>query len=124
MTQAATVTADRQAIAAVLEQYRAGGESGRNEDLRPIFHADATIHGYVGPDYFGGPIQNFYEWHEASGPATGLTMTITDIDIEGTIATARVELANWNGHNFTDMFTLLKTDGTWLIISKVFHLHA
>jgi hypothetical protein len=36
---------------------------------------------------------------------------------------ARVELDNWTGHKFTDMFTLLKTDGQWKIISKVFYLH-
>jgi len=35
----------------------------------------------------------------------------------------RVELDNWTGHKFTDMFTLLKTDGQWKIISKVFYLH-
>jgi len=48
---------------------------------------------------------------------------ITNIDIESTIATARVELDNWIGHKFTDMFTLLKTEGEWKIISKVFYLH-
>jgi hypothetical protein len=35
----------------------------------------------------------------------------------------RLELDNWTGHRFTDMFTLLKVDGEWKIISKVFHLH-
>jgi hypothetical protein len=30
---------------------------------------------------------------------------------------------NWTGHKFTDVFTLLKTDGEWKIISKVFYLH-
>lgn len=124
MTRAALLDADRKAITTLLEHYQAGARSGRSADLRPIFHADAMIHGYVGPDLFAGPIANFYAWHESNGPAPGLEMTIADIDIEGTIAAARIEITDWTGHRFTDMFTLLKTGGQWKIISKVFHLHA
>ena len=36
----------------------------------------------------------------------------------------RLEIEDWTGHRFTDMFTLLKMDGQWKIVSKVFHLHA
>lgn len=123
MTHTATLDADRRAIAAVLNQYRAGAVSGRIADLEDAFHTDAIIHGYVGPDLFAGPIANFYAWHESNGPAPGLAMTIADIDIEGTIATARIEITNWTGHRFTDMFTLLKVGDEWKIISKVFYLH-
>ena len=49
---------------------------------------------------------------------------ITDIDVVGTIATVRLESDNWTGHKFTDFFTLLKVDGTWKIMNKVFYLHA
>jgi len=45
------------------------------------------------------------------------------IDIVETVATVRLELENWNGRRFTDMFTLLKVDGEWKIMNKVFHLH-
>jgi len=45
------------------------------------------------------------------------------VDIGETVATVRLELENWSGHRFTDMFTLLKVDGEWKIINKVFHLH-
>ncbi len=38
--------------------------------------------------------------------------------------TVRLELDNWTGHRFTDLFTLLKVDGQWQIMNKVFHLHA
>jgi hypothetical protein len=48
---------------------------------------------------------------------------IASIDLNGTVATARVELYNWSGHRFTDQFTLLKYEGEWKIISKVFYLH-
>ena len=48
---------------------------------------------------------------------------ITNIDIEVTVATVRLESDNWSGHTFTDFFTLLKLDNQWKIMNKVFHLH-
>jgi hypothetical protein len=45
------------------------------------------------------------------------------IDVEGTAATARIEIDNWTGHRFTDFFTLVKIDGRWLILNKVFFMH-
>ena len=59
-----------------------------------------------------------------NGAATGLKARIADIDISGTVASVRLELDNWTGHKFTDMFTLLKVDDKWKIMNKVFHLHA
>jgi hypothetical protein len=111
------------AIQEVMQAYTAGAISGRIEDLSPAFYQEATIHGYVGPDLFGGPIQGFYEWHKENGPAADLRARITSIDVESGIATVRMELDNWTGHRFTDMFTLLEMDGEWKIISKVFVMH-
>jgi hypothetical protein len=91
--------------------------------MKPAFHDGATIYGYIGEDLFGGPIQQLFDWNDSNGPAAGLKSDITNVDIQGSVATARVELDNWTGHRFTDMFTLLKTNGEWKIISKVFYLH-
>lgn len=117
------ILSDREAITAAIETYVNGGKSGKGDDMKPAFHEGATIYGYIGPDLFGGAIQRLFDWNDGNGPATELKSNVTNIDIEGTIATARVELDNWTGHKFTDMFTLLKTDGEWKIISKVFYLH-
>lgn len=116
-------TSEHDAIARVIQRYLDGARSGKGEDMKPAFHADATISGYVGPDLFAGPIQRMFEWHDQNGPATDLESIVASIDIAGSIATVRLELDNWTGHRFTDMFTLLKVDGEWKIISKVFHLH-
>ena len=43
--------------------------------------------------------------------------------IEGSAASVRVELDNWTDHRFTDFFTLVKINGQWRIMSKVFFLH-
>ena len=123
MNDASAQVSDQAAIARTIQTYIDGGISGRGDDMKPAFHSDATIHGYIGPDLFGGAIQGLFDWNDSNGPAAGLQSQIANIDIEGHIATVRLELDNWTGHKFTDMFTLLKMDGEWKIISKVFYLH-
>lgn len=123
MTTASAQASDREAIEKTIQTYVNGGISGKGDDMKPAFHEGATIYGYIGPDLFGGPIQGLFDWNDGNGPAVDLKSNIAGIDIEGTVATVRVELDNWTGHQFTDMFTLLKTDGEWKIISKVFYLH-
>lgn len=118
-----TAVSEHDAIARTVQQYVDGGKSGRSAEMQAAFHPDATIFGYVGPDLFAGPIQKLFDWNDQNGPATQLQSQIANIDIAGTIATVRLELDNWTGHRFTDMFTLLKVDGEWKIISKVFYLH-
>jgi hypothetical protein len=70
------------------------------------------------------PGQTLFAWNDDNGPATELEDRIASIDVTGTVATVRLELENWTGFRFTDLFTLLKVDGDWKIMNKVFHLHA
>ena len=116
-------TNDNEMIKNTLQFYIDGAKSGKGNDMKPAFHSDATIFGYIGNDLFAGPIQKLFDWNDKNGPATELKTEITDIDVVGTIATVRLESDNWTGHKFTDFFTLLKVDGTWKIMNKVFHLH-
>ena len=92
--------------------------------MKPAFDKDATIFGYAGADLFAGPIQLLFDWNDENGPATELEARIAGIDLVDTVATVRLELYNWTGHRYTDMFTLLKVDGEWKIVNKVFHLHS
>jgi len=123
MSTSAKTVSEYDAIAETVQRYIEGGKSGRGADMKAAFHPDATIFGYIGADLFAGPIQKLFDWNDQNGPAAELQARLAGIDIAGTIATARLELDNWTGHKFTDMFTLLKTDGEWKIISKVFYLH-
>lgn len=110
-------------IDGLMQTYIEGARSGSSDHMRPIFHELATICGYVGPDLFAGPIGMFYEWHDDNGAATDIKAGESRIDIKGTAATVRIEIDNWTGHRFTDFFTLVKVEGRWQILSKVFHLH-
>jgi putative lumazine-binding protein len=123
MSTSTTKVNEYDAIARVVQHYINGAKSGKGEDMKLAFHEDATIFGYVGNDLFAGPIQQLFTWNDQNGPATGLQARIASIDLIDTVATVRLELENWTGHRFTDLFTLLKVDGEWKIMNKVFHLH-
>lgn len=118
-----TAVHEYDAISKTIETYVHGGRSGKGSDMKPAFHPDATIHGYVGPDLFAGPIQGLFDWVDNNPPATHVLARLASVDVAGTIATVRLEIDNWGGHRFTDMFTLLKLNGQWKIISKIFYLH-
>jgi hypothetical protein len=122
-TSKAVDISEYDAIARTVQQYIDGGKTGRTEEMKKAFHPDATIFGYTGPDLLAGPIQGLFDWNDKNGAATELQGRITSIDLVETVATVRLELENWSGQRFTDMFTLLKVDGQWKIINKVFHLH-
>ena len=123
MSTVATKTNEREAIAGALEHYLDGAKTGNGDRMKPAFHEDATIFGYIGPDLFAGPIKKLFDWNDENGPASEIQSRIASIDVIGTVATVRLELDNWTGHRFTDLFTLLKVDGEWKIMNKVFHLH-
>ncbi len=124
MSNATSTVNEHDVIKQVVQHYIDGARSGRGDDMRPAFHEDATIFGYVGPDLFAGPIENLFTWNDENGPAAELEARIASIDVIETVATVRLELDNWTGTRFTDLFTLLKVDGEWKIMNKVFHAHA
>ncbi len=124
MSVISTDVREHDAIAKTLQHYIDGTRSGNGDDMKRAFHKDATIFGYAGADLFGGPIQQLFDWSDENGPAAELQARVASIDLAGTAATVRLELTDLKGASYTDMFTLLKVDGEWKIISKVFHLYS
>ncbi len=124
MSNVPTKVSENDAIARTVQHYIDGAKSGKGDDMKPAFHKDATIFGYAGADLFGGPIQLLFDWNDENGPATELEARIAGIDLADTVANVRLELDSWSGHRYTDMFTLLKVDGEWKIMNKVFDLHS
>ena len=112
------------AITETIQHYINGARSGKGDEMEPAFHRDATVFGYVGTDLLAGPIQILLDWNDNNGPARELETHLARIDLVDTVATVRLELDNWTGLTFTDLFTLLKVDGQWKIMNKVFHAHS
>ena len=113
---------EKEAIARTVQYYIDGAKLGSSTEMRRAFHEDATIFGYEGDGLFAGPIQRLFAWHDRNGPASDIRAEIVNVDIATSIATVRLELDNWTGTNYTDLFTLLKVDGHWKIMNKVFHI--
>ncbi len=123
MNDMSTDVRQHDAIAKTVQHYIDGAKSGSGDDMKAAFHEEATFFGNVGADVFGGPIRMMFDWNDENGPATELQARIASIDLIDTVATVRLELDNWTGTRYTDLFTLLKVDGEWKIMNKVFHLH-
>lgn len=112
---------DVQEITTVLENYIAGGVAGDSGLMAESFHPDATIHGInEGGDSEGGPIQILFDSVEGQ-PAPGLTGVVGPIEVNTNTATATAVLKDWGGVDYTDQFTLLKVQGNWQILSKVYY---
>jgi hypothetical protein len=118
-----TAVQEYDAILACLQQYVEGGRAGKSEVMKPAFHELATIAGYLGEELIAAPIAGLFDWVDNNPPAEGLQLRVGSVDVQGSIASVRLEMDNWGGHRFTDMMTLLKTDGEWKVMSKVFYLH-
>ena len=124
MSSTATNIEEYAVINNVIQHYIDSARSGNNNVMKSVFHPDAMIFGHAGPVLFAGPIQQFFNWHEENGPAAELQARIASIDLNNTVATVRLELENWTGNRFTDLFSLFKSNGVWQITNKVFHLHS
>ena len=121
-----TYVQDYQAIVAVLNQYNAGGAQADSSIMRPAFSSQATIFGVDGDDKLtGGPIEGLFEIIDSAfRPSPQARAAIVRVDIVGTAASARVDTDDISGFRFTDFFNLLKVQGEWTIVSKIYHTHA
>lgn len=110
---------ERAAIEKTVDQYIEGGRKGSGDVMKLAFHDGATIYTAAG----GGPIQLLYDLVNGKPPAGEIAYSIPTIEWEGDVAMARVEIDDWAGAKYTDMFTLVKVDGEWKIVSKVSKRH-
>lgn len=111
------------AIVAVLRNYIEGNAMAGSVLVKPAFHPQATIFGQNGQEVFGPEVQKLYDVVDALPPYPGARAAIARIDIAGTAASARVDSDNVAGNRYTDFLNLLKVDGTWVIVSKIYYAH-
>jgi hypothetical protein len=120
-----TYVQEYNAIVAVLSQYNEGAAKADSALMKPAFHLQATMFGVDGERLVGGAIQNLYDVIDTSfRPSPEAQAAIVRIDIVGTAASARVDTDNVSGFRFTDFFNLLKVEGQWTIVSKIYHTHS
>jgi hypothetical protein len=120
-----TYVQEYNAIVDVLNQYSEGGAKADSKIMKPAFNEQATMYGVQDGKLVGGAIENLYNTIDtAFRPSPEATAAIVRIDIVGTAASARVDTDNISGFRFTDFFNLLKVEGKWTVVSKIYHAHA
>lgn len=120
-----TYVQEYKAIVEVLNKYNEGGKQAKSGIMQPAFSEQATIFG-VGADgkLAGGPIQGLFDTIDSAfRPSPEAQGVIVAIDIVGTAASARIDTNDISGFCFTDFFNLLKVDGKWTVVSKIYHTH-
>ena len=111
----------QKAIEEVIGKYIEGGRVADSSIMKPAFHENAQMSGPAEDGAFSGPIQALYDFVDSHGPATDLGMRIVNITISDERAASAVLHSDpWHGKNYTDHFHLLKIDGTWKIMSKIY----
>ncbi|MEE1622750.1 nuclear transport factor 2 family protein [Zafaria sp. J156] len=115
-------TSDYLAVVETVNAYVEGVRQGNPEKVSEAFRDDATMYGFTDGSLVGGPISNLYSFVKTSGEAPNVIARVDILGIAPTIAVARVDMENDAvGADYTDFHTLLKQDGEWKIVGKVYH---
>lgn len=120
-----TFVQDYNAIVEVLNKYNEGGAKADSSIMRPAFSEQATIFGVDGDGKLaGGPIEGLFQTIDtAFRPSPQAKGVIARIDIVGAAASARIDTNDISGFCFTDFFNLLKVEGQWTVVNKIYHTH-
>lgn len=109
----------------VMQNYMDGTFQADIEKLKSAFHPNAVMNGYLGPDCVLATPSVFVE-DIASAPSMAsqgdaYQAEIESIRIEGNVAAVVVSETGFRGAaTLVDFFHLIKADGEWKIISKLF----
>ncbi|MEE5116492.1 nuclear transport factor 2 family protein [Pseudomonas alliivorans] len=120
-----TYVPEYRAIVEVLNKYNKGCKQAKSSIMKPAFSEQATMFSVDGDGKLtGGPIQTLFDVIDSAfRPSPEAQGVIVNIDIVGTAASARIDTNDVSGFCFTDFFNLLKVDGEWTVVCKIFHTH-
>lgn len=115
---------DTKAILAVIDTYIEGLRTGRVDLLKKCFHKDAIMYGYsIQNKITEGSVEHLYDLIEKHGALAKVTSKNGVLHQTSNTASVLAELETTAPHeNSTDYLSLMKINGEWKIISKVYHL--
>jgi hypothetical protein len=115
-------TADYNALIATAEKYVEGLRTGSVGIIEEAFHQEAVMYGFTNGQLLGGPISNLYKFVETNGTAPDITTRLDVLAITPTTAVVRVDMEkDAIGADYNDYLTLIKINGSWKVIAKVYH---
>ena len=112
---------DRSAIETTIGHYFKAGDTSSSSELREAFHPAAMMF-FVKDGALAGVSQP--EWWARSdankSPVAASSRQIPVVDVAGDAAFAKV-VSVYPTHRFEDYMSLMKIDGRWWIVGKIFH---
>nr|WP_180205586.1 nuclear transport factor 2 family protein [Pseudomonas sp. SbOxS1]NYU05715.1 nuclear transport factor 2 family protein [Pseudomonas sp. SbOxS1] len=118
----AVPTSEYNAVIATANQYVEGLRVGSAEGVAQAFHKDAVMYGFTNCELLGGPIKNLFDFVQKNGSASEITTRLDILAITPTTAVVRVDMEkDAIGADYNDYLTLIKIDGAWKVIAKVYH---
>ena len=113
---------DLQLIEQTVNHYLEGGTEGDWERFQKAFHPEATMT-FVRDAYTSVNALEFFEEGVKTRGKQERQTRVVAISVTGNAASAQLEII-YPKHMFTDYMSLLKIDGEWKIVSKIFHRQA
>ena len=115
-------TAEYSAVIAVAQKYVDGLRAGSPEGVAEAFHDEAVMYGFTNGELLGGPISNLYEFVRKNGKAPEIMTRLDVLAITPTTAVVRIDMERDSiGADYNDYLTLIRIDGQWKVIAKVYH---
>lgn len=107
-------------ILEVMNKYYEAQVKGDCNILKPVCHKNAIMHGLSGETLLEGSMENLFAFIDATGAQPELKARFDIVTLEETVANVHCCLES-KTNTYSDLFQLLKINGEWKIISKVFH---
>lgn len=118
----AVPTSEYNAVIATANLYVEGLRVGSAEGVAQAFHKDAVMYGFTNGELLGGPIKNLFDFVQKNGKAPEITTRLDVLAITPTTAVVRVDMEkDAIGADYNDYLTLIKINGSWKVIAKVYH---
>ena len=117
------VSEEEEAVRAAIDHYFQGHATGDGSHFEQVFHPEAKLF-WMRDSQFNQRTSTAYIAGASGVPPEDEAerkRRITDIDITGDAAVVRVEL-DYPGALITDYMSMLKVDGRWQIVNKIFHV--
>jgi len=116
---AGTEAADLRAIEEVALDYLEGGRDAEFERLSGAFHPSARLQFVKNGQYTEWAIADYLNGRKDAEPRQA-SVKVHSVDLAGSCAVAKVE-SDYGEVGFVDFLSLLKIDGEWVIVNKIFH---
>ncbi|RBW55811.1 hypothetical protein DS884_15790 [Tenacibaculum sp. E3R01] len=111
---------DYKLVEKTVSYYLEGGTNNDFETLKKAFHEDATMKFVSKGIYKEVNALSFFKRVTKKGPKQNRKTQISYINVSGNTANAKLEI-EYPSFTFIDYMNLLKIDGEWKVVNKIFN---